>query len=202
MINKNFDILVFLKTRPLSWSSMSSFAYDPEDWYRKYILGIKSPDTAELKFGREFAHDIEHERCKVPGLLRLLQKKKEHPFNVMFGKIPMTGFADAFCTETLRKLDELKTGAKAWDQKRANEHGQIKMYALMNLITNKVKPEDTTFRLYWVPTIKLGNFSVTYAQPIRFVPFEIKITMADVIKFGALINTTVKQMEAYVRNHA
>lgn len=187
----------FFDGRPLSWSSLSSFEYDPEGWYRKYILGQKDPDTKELIFGKAFAKSIEDGTCVVPGLLEALAKKKEQGFSIVFQGIKMVGFADAFDDTTLKVIDEVKTGKKAWDQKRVDDHGQITLYALFNFVTNKIRPEDTKFALYWVPTEENGKFEIDFVKPVRFIQFDTKRTTLDIIKFGQYILSTVDRMQAF-----
>jgi len=191
----------FDKTRPLSWSAISSFEYDPEQWYRKYVLGKADAETAEMIFGKKIAQSIEDGTCIVPGLLKALQKKKEHQFKVMFGKIPLVGYADAFCDEHFKNLDEVKTGKRAWDQKRADEHGQIDMYLLMNYITNRVKPDDVECAIYWIPTRETGDFGIDFVHPITFHKFKTKRTMQQILNFGARINRIYKEMEMYAESH-
>lgn len=185
--------------RPLSWSAISSFEYSPEQWYDNYVLSKKNPESEEMKFGKAFANSIEDGTCANKELLDLLQKKKEHKFNVVFSGIPLIGFADAFCDKTFKILDEVKTGKKAWDQKRANEHGQLTMYALMNFITNKIRPEDTTFTLYWCPTQANGDFSISFVKPIKTHVFKTKRMMNDILQFGLRIKRVVKEMEEYCK---
>jgi hypothetical protein len=203
MKNKDFDIIQFLQTRPLSWSAISSFQWDKEQWYQNYILGCKFVPTPEMEFGKKFADSCEARKPMAPVTML---SKMEQPFKVVFNGIPLVGFADTFCDVTKKHLREYKTGVTPWTQKRANDHGQITMYALMNFITNKVRPEDCEFALEWVPTVKTshGDFSVTIElkQPIRVHKFKIKKTMADILLFGAVINSTVKEMQDYVRSHA
>ena len=198
---KPFNIKEFLKKRPLSWSAISSFEYDPEQWYKRYVLNEKQPDSKEMIFGKELALSIENNTCVVPNLLKVLQKKKEHPFKVVFNGIPMVGYADAFCDKSFKYIDEVKTGKKVWTQKRADEHGQITMYVLMNYITNKVLPEEVSCALHWIPTEENGNYSIDFVRPVTFHTFYTKRSMKDMLLFGARINKTVKEMEQYVLRH-
>jgi hypothetical protein len=199
--NNKKTFKVGTKERPLSWSSISSFLYDPEQWYKKYFLGIKTEDTAELIFGKAFAQSIEDGTCEVKELMQALQKKKEHPFKAKFGKIYLIGYGDAFCDVTFKILDEVKTGAKEWTQKRADEHGQFDMYLLMNWLTKKIKPEEVICTLHWLPTYKRGDFSMDFVRPIKVHPFRTQRTMKQILNFGVLINRVTKEMEAYVKNH-
>lgn len=191
----------FNKSRAMSWSSISSFEYDKEQWYRKYVLNHKDDPSKEMIFGKEFAESIEKGTCTYPGLMERLQKKKEHAFQVMFGKIPLIGYADAFCDEKFKNLDEVKTGKREWNQKRADEHGQIDMYLLMNYITNKVAPEDVTCTIHWCPTQDNGDFSITFVEPMEVKSFRTKRTMQQILAFGARINRVYKEMEDYCQNH-
>ena len=190
------------KTRPLSWSQLSSFAWDKEQWYDRYILGNKSPDTPELIFGKIFANSCEIRQPLAPVTLL---KEMEKAFKVAFAGIHLTGFADTY-KKTI--IGEYKTGAKPWDQKRVDTHGQITMYALMNYITYKIKPDDCIFFLEWIPTEKVprnnGDFSgfdydIKFQQPIRVEHFKTKRTMKDILEFGQYIIKTVKEMEEFAK---
>jgi len=184
--------------RPLSWSAISSFNYSPEQWYKRYILNEVSEPSAEMEFGSKFAQSIEDGTCAVKELMDQLQKKKEHKFSVVFNGIPLVGYGDAFCNNTFKKLDEVKTGYKEWDTKRVDEHGQITMYNLMNYITNRVRPEEVTNTLYWLPTQKNNDFTISFVQPIKVHAFRTKRTMVDILKFGECIKKTVEDMQKYI----
>lgn len=192
----------FDKTRALSWSGYSSFKWDPEQWYSKYVMGIQPPETAEMKFGKTFAQSIEDGTCKVKELMKVLQQKKEYKFETSFGEIPLIGYGDAFCIETFRILDEVKTGKKPWDQKRADGHGQFDMYLLMNYLINKVKPDEVRAFLRWIPTQDNGDYTISFVQPVKVYSFETKRSMAQVLKFGTELQRTWKEMESYAKSHA
>lgn len=194
------------KDRPLSWSSLSSWEWDKKQWAKKYLDGIDEVPGPELIFGKAFAESIENGSCKVQQLMSALQSKKEHEFSCTFGKIKLIGYGDAFCDKTFKILDEVKTGVKEWDQKRVDQHGQLTMYAFLNFIINKIKPEDMTFNLYWIPTVKkelengdFGGFDyqIDFKKPITVNKFTTKRTLQDIIAFGAYIKKTHAEMLAY-----
>lgn len=191
----------FNKKRAMSWSSYSSFKYDPERWYKKYILNEREPDTKESIFGKQFADSLERGTCSVSLLTKILQNKKEHAFSVMLGEIPLLGYADDFCIKTFRELNEVKTGKKIWTQKRADEHGQFNFYLLMNYITNKIVPEDVHCRLFWLPTVEEGDFSIKFKEPLEIKVFHTKRTMTDILRTAADIKKTWNDMEQYCLNH-
>lgn len=195
------QIKQFLKTRPLSWSALSSFEYDAEQWFKRYILGEQEPPSKEMEFGSKIGKRIETDPTYLPCVPRL--SKMEHGFNVVFNGIPLVGYADTFCTDTNKKLGEFKTGKKAWNQKRVDGHGQLDMYLLMHYITHKIKPEEVEIFLVWLPTQENGDFSISFVEPIEknVKIFKTKRTMKDILAFGARINKTVQAMQDYVDNH-
>jgi len=195
------DIKEFLKKRPLSWSAYSSFHYNPEQWFQNYVIGNKEPPSPEMIFGSKVGKRLETDPTFLPMIPR--HKKMEHPFNVVFSGIPLVGYADSFCTVTDRKLGEFKTGKKAWDQKRVDEHGQLTMYCLMHYITTKVPPEEVEITLAWMPTMENGSFEICFVEPIEqnIKLFKTKRTTKQVLEFGVSIKNTVLLMQQYCDNH-
>ena len=191
----------FDKKRPMSWSSYSSFKYDPEQWFKKYVLGEKEPESKEMAFGKVLAQQLEDGTCTIKDLTKHLTNKKEHPFKVMFGNIPLVGFADDFCDKSFKKLNEVKTGKREWTQGRVDEHGQFNFYLLMNFITNKIRPEDVQCRLFWLPTQDNGDFSISFVEPIVPQIFNTKRSMSDILKTASDIKKTWGDMEEYVQQH-
>lgn len=209
-----FSIYEFLKTRPLSWSALSSFEYDPEQWYRRYYLGIESEKSAEMEFGSMIGKRLESDPTFLPQIPR--QSKMEHKFVteldfsewdgnelVKEKKIPIIGYADSFCGKTYLFLEEYKTGKKSWDQKRADKHGQVEFYLLMNLFINRIQPQDVKCRITWMPTWKDEKGVIRFLEPIekRIKTFETKRTMRQIMIFADRIRENVEAMERYVNNH-
>jgi hypothetical protein len=198
----------FDKTRALSWSAISSFEYDPEQWYRKYVLLQPDPENEEMRFGKRFADSCEKRKPLAPVTLL---SKMEQKFEVVFCGIKLIGYADTFDDVTFKALGEYKTGVKEWDQRRVDEHGQITLYCLFNYVTKKIKPEDMDLFLQWIPTRKIsqenGDFSrseytIDFVRPIKVHTFRTRRNMKDVVEFGAKIKRVYKEMEMYAKNHA
>lgn len=182
----------FLKTRPLSWSAISSFNYNPEQWYNKYILGKKDPETEAMKFGKAFGKSCEARKPLAPVTL---YKDVEYPLNVVFNGIPLIGYIDTYEPHTAFR--EFKTSNKVWTKNKALSHGQLRQYALMLFIQHKVKPEDLKIHLDCIQTIETGDFKVEFLKPIVVHTTEVKLTMSDILSFGSDIKETVKQMGEY-----
>ena len=192
-------------SRPLSWSAISSFIYDPEQWYKKYVLGEPQHTSAEMEFGSLIGKKLETDPTFLPMIER--HNVMEHALEATFNGIPLVGYADSFCTLSNKKLGEYKTGVKKWDQKRVDEHGQLTMYCLMHYLNTKVRPEEMDIKLTWMPTKRVegGDFNVN----ISFVElieenikvFKTKRTMNDILQFGVMIKKVYGEMQAYALAH-
>lgn len=181
--------------RPLSWSQISSFQYNPRQWYDRYVNGEEQPTSKEMEFGKMVGEKLATDPAFLPTVPRL--PIFEHELKFDFNGVPMIGYIDALCLET-NKLYEYKTGRKKWDQKRANEHGQIEMYLLGLYQTKKLHPKDIECHIHWLPThIKEG--AVAFIEPFEVKTFKADRTMADILRFGQKIIDTQKEMEEYYR---
>lgn len=220
--------LTFDKSRPLSWSAISSYEWDPEQWYQKYVIhgkctrgsnhedetvtfgfctvsGLFSDHTCpaietsiEMTFGKIVGERLAADPKYLPHVKRY--PIFEHEMRCTFGKIPLIGYADGW-NPPVFNLGEYKTGKKKWDQQRADEHGQITMYCLMLWIIDKIHPERITADLHWLPTQDMADFSISFIDESQIHSFTTKRTMKDVLEFGSRITRTYSAMEAYCKNH-
>lgn len=184
--------------RAISWSQISSFDWDPEQWYQTYVLGIRQ-ESRELTFGSMIDKKIQEDPTFLPQLPRyaLMQHKME----AKVGKLKIVGLPDGL---DLKKflLADYKTGKKAWDQARAEATGQLKMYLLLVWLTEKINPEKFTCFIHWLPTYERGDFSIQLVEPCVPQTFEVHITMKEILEFSVYITNTVKKMEEYAKQHA
>jgi hypothetical protein len=192
------DKPTFDRNRPLSWSAISSFEYDPEQWYRKYALGQEDAATKEMLFGSEVGKKLATDPSYLPHIKRY--PIFEYELRFFFAGIPMIGFIDGWCPSTL-DLGEYKTGKKPWTQKRADEHGQFDAYLLGLWTMHKIRPEDVRLHLHWMPTQDNGDFSISFIDEKDCRTFKTKRTMRNVLDFGMRINRVYREMDAYCKNH-
>ena len=183
----------FLK-RPLSWSYINSFRYDPDEWYLKYIEGKRGRDTGPLVFGKNVGERLASEQDFLPEVPRL--KEYEHELSVKIGNIQCIGFLDNFDLES-KSFAEFKTGKK-WTQDKANKHGQIDMYASMIYLKYGIKPEDLNISLIWLPTEEQQDFRTDFVKDMKPVIFPVKKTMRDILFFMAEIQVIHKEMQEYI----
>ena len=190
------NILTSFKKRPLSYSCLSSFDYNPEVWYDTYILGNKQV-SKEMTFGTMIAQKKQDDPTFLPQIPRcpLLQYKMEATFN----GIPMIGKPDAIDLDNFI-LRDYKTGKKDWDKKRADETDQLTMYLMLVYIIHKIPPEKFTCWIDWMQTMEDENFNLSFVEPIEenIKHFKTKRTMADILHFGKYINDTVKKMQEFI----
>ena len=183
--------------KPLSWSAISSFKYDTEQWYQSYVLGIKGT-SKQMEFGKEAGSKLEKDPTFLPSIPR--QSVMEYKFHVTFGDIELVGFADSFGECALR---EFKTGVSPWTQEKVDKHHQITMYLLMNYIQNKQLPEAVTCTLHWMPTEEKGDGTIGFKEPIeeKIQHFTTKRTTKDILEFAGSIPAIIKEMESYAQAH-
>ncbi len=191
---KDPRIIKFL-ARPFSWSSMSSFAYNREKWYEKYILGIKPEvDSSAMVFGKTVGERLASDPAYLPAVPRL--KEYEHKILVKIGKILCVGFLDNFDLEG-KCLTEFKTG-KLWTQKKAESHGQIDLYVAMIYLKYNIKPEDLTIKLVWMSTEEQPDFSTGFTRNMKPVVFPLKKTMRDSLSMMVTVQKVHKEMQDYI----
>lgn len=195
MKDKSFDIYAFLKQRPLSWSALSSFEYDPEQWYETYILG-KKQTSKEMDFGSYVDNRFQNDPKFFPELDRgeLLQ----HKMKAVFSGIHLVGIPDILSIKGKKELFDLKTGKKKWDDERARDTGQLTFYLFLIFITYKILPEEFTCGIHWLETHDTGDFKIDFVPNVKPKTFYTTRTTADLIAFGVRIKKTVKSMQEFV----
>lgn len=191
------DKPTFDRKRPLSWSAISSFEYDPEQWYRKYVLKEEQETSAPMEFGKVIGERLASDPAFLPHIPRY--PEFERKLECKLGKIPLIGFIDSYRPHD--GLLEYKTGQKAWDQKRADGHGQIDMYLLMLYLSHHVRPENVACTLSWIPTKENGDFSIGFVNEDLAHSFHTKRSMAQILRFGDRINRVYKEMEEYAAHY-
>ncbi len=197
-MTKKFNIIDFLQTRPLSWSAISSFEWNPEQWYSRYVLAQQDPPSEEMLFGKLVGERLASDPSFLPHVPRY--KVFEYELKQSLGNIPMIGFIDSYEPKLFKKgpaLYEYKTGVKPWDQARADEHGQISMYLLMLFLEQNVSPDTIPVDILWLPTQKNGDFTISLVDEKDVRIFRTKRTMTQLLEFGQRIRTTVKDMELF-----
>ena len=187
--------------KPLSWSAISSFKYDPEQWYKKYVLGEKQKTSPQMLFGNTVGESFATKKPMVKDIVRY--KRMEYELKVKFDDIELIGYIDSYDPKK-KLLREYKTSSstKKWNQTSVNAHGQLTMYALMLFIQDKVKPEDLTIYLDYIPVEETFEGGMIISNPQKIYTFPTKRTTRDILAFGAYIRQVVQEMEEYAATHS
>jgi hypothetical protein len=183
--------------RPASFSFFSSWEWSKDEWYDNYILGLPKEENQAMAFGTLVGDSIGTENNLVPQMD--LPGIKEYEMRADLDDIKLVGYADFYCPDT-KILNENKTttNTKKWNQQSVDEHKQFEMYALLLLLQDKVKPEEVTMFLNYIPVEIKG---VTYKMPKEptFIQIPTSRTSLQVAKYALYIKQTVEDMEAYVK---
>lgn len=187
------------KYRPASHSYFSSWEYDKNEWWDNYILGKRKPANPAMLFGNVVGDTLGTPDSLVPDLI--LPGVKEYELSASLGDIFLVGYCDHYDPET-KTLHENKTSDNPtrWDQKKVDAHPQLDMYALMLYLRDKVKPEDITMYLNFIPVERGADMIYRVPQPPVYHQFPTKRNTAQILKYAKYVTDTVKDMEAYYHN--
>lgn len=201
-----FDLkTIYHKDRPLSWSGISAFEWNPKQWYEKYVEKQEFTSPA-MEFGKLIDKRVQDDPKFLPELPRY--PIQQHEMRTIWNGIPLIGYSDQYRprvrpaknrSSTSLSIRDLKTGkeSKPWTQKRADETGQLTMYLFMLYLMDKtINVADAELYIDWLPThIKDGEIALV--EPVKVHTFKTKRTMTEILKFGQRILTTWAEMEEY-----
>lgn len=184
-------------TRPLSYSQLSAWDYNKDEWYDRYILGKRQRPNAAMQAGTLIGDSIGTPKSLIPALVP--PGVKEYELRASLGDIHIVGYCDHYCPET-RVLHENKTSTnrKKWNQKSVDAHKQLDMYALMLFLTHDVRPEDLTIYLNYIPVIEGQDMRYYLPNPVEFYQYPTKRTEKHIVEMAQYIEDTVKEMEAFI----
>lgn len=177
---------------------------DEKRWIRKYLNGedvdfknsgmLFGSKVAEHLESQEETEDLELSAIKT-NLPRL--EISEFALNCILklkdGEIELTARMDT-ANKILDAFREYKTGrGNAWNQKKAQEHGQLHFYAtIIYILTRKIP----TCWLDWIETEEVDG--VVRATG-NIYPFEVKITLLDILKMKNRIAKNARRIDQLVR---
>lgn len=190
------DLNVQLRFPTLSWSSMNAYLeYDQNKWYDQYVLGIRSAPNGVMQGGIDVGERIVSDPTYLPVIER--PEIYEQNFVCVLGDIKITGHLDGWSPK-VPAIDEYKTSSNPnrWTQNAVDDWGQLTFYCLLVYIHKKIKPETIRLRLYSIPMIGRGDFTVEQKGMPQM--FTTKRTMSDILKFAALIRNTHASMRKFI----
>lgn len=149
----------------ISFSQLKLWETDPDEYYRRYVLGEKWEGNKYTEFGSKLAQALESNKpCDDMGLehIRLFIPNfvaREFKIEAEILGVPILAKLDGFDPKKF-EIDEVKTG-KAWSQRRVDEDDQLTFYSLACF--QKYRKQPSIIRLHWAKTIEdeEGNVKAT-----------------------------------------
>src|ERR1035437_988097 len=208
------------KKRPMSWSQISCFEWNKEDWFQKYhvhakctakkcvVTGKPNPKcpvvatSPELTFGKAVGERLAFDPKYLPEVPRL--PIFEHRLLVEWGGMMFVGYTDALSLDH-KTLYEYKTGKKSWGAERVNSHGQLTLYVFLLNLLDGTKPQDIECTLHWLPTeeslISMDGLEsmISFVTPVKVHSFKTKRTEADIKNFQIRILKVLGEMKNYLK---
>lgn len=187
------------KERSYSWSQHSSFLYDPEQWYKKYILEQEQSTNAQMLYGNEIGNKLSNNPSFLPEVLRY--SVFEQKLEAKIENIKLIGFLDSFDPVTCN-FYEYKTSSNKtkWTNKSVKIHGQLDFYFFLIWMNYKVPPEKIKCKLFYIPVEQGGDFNMKLSNDI-IQSFNVNKKMIDILKFVKEIKKVHRQMELYAISH-
>lgn len=193
------------KTRPASFSFFFSWEYNAphrnsgewkkDEWFLHYILGINGTPNPAMQYGTIIGDLVGTKDSPVSALTDI--GTKEYKLTATIGGVPLIGYADGYNPKT-KVLHENKTSdnPNRWTQATVDSHKQFDMYLLLLYLSKKIKPEEVTCFLNFIPVSRDGSGEYSCAGDYK--QFATKRTMVDIMDYASYIKRTLKEMEAYV----
>lgn len=164
--------------RYLSYSQLKLYEDDPNEYYKRYVLGEKWEGNKYTEFGKKLADALETGvAADDPGIehIRLFLPKfeaREFKIEAECMKVPILAKLDGFHPKLL-EIDEVKTGKK-WDQKRVDKDDQLTFYSIACL--KRYGKQPSIIRLHWARTVEEGEIIKATGELRTFIT---KRTMAQ-----------------------
>jgi len=193
-----------VRPRPyLSWTQLFTIEQSEEQYKRLYIDGKKLPINRGMALGKEVADSLESgeetgdaiKDLVIASLPKFDLMDNEFATKIKIGKleIPLFSKIDT-ATKDFSAFKEYKTGATKWDQRKADNHGQITFYAVViHSLTGKI-PQD--IELVWAPTHKIPSGVELTGEIKRFKTIR---TMTDILKMKARIKNAWERIAEIVQ---
>jgi hypothetical protein len=183
----------------LSWSEISCFEYSPEEWHKRYILKEKSPSSPEMEFGIMIDKKIQEDPTFLPEIPRYPIMQHKFFAEDVGMSVGFVGYADTCLIERENddfRIRDYKTGRYPWNQYRADETGQLTLYAMLMSHIEKIPVEKIRLFIDWIPTKKL-KAGIFMNEKKGVQSFETRRTEQSVFYFKKRIERTLKEMEKF-----
>src|SRR3990167_7901295 len=168
-----------LPKKHLSYSAISLWYKNKQQFRDRYYLNKKTPDTAWTLFGKEIHKALEKNEEKLSNIPRYPVSELE--VRTEIGGVPILAYIDSFHPEEKRILD-FKTSMKQWTQKEVDTLMQLPFYS--ELIFREYGSVHPQTKIVWLetrlaPSTGLLSQGDSIQLTGRHEVFEREITQAE-----------------------
>jgi len=132
----------------LSYSAISLFYKNKQQFRDRYYLNKKTPDSVFVLFGKEIHKALEKNEEKLSHIPRYPVSELE--VRTEIGGVPILAYIDSFHPEEKRILD-FKTSMKPWTQKEVDTLMQLPFYS--ELIFREYGSVHPQTKIVWLETM-------------------------------------------------
>lgn len=149
---------MYLPKKYLSYSAISLWEKNKEQFRKRYYENEPSPDTPEMVYGKKIAKILELGKFDGHPTLGKIPRYShpEHKMEIEIEGIPLLGYIDSYDPENFRFI-EYKTGRNnsdgkpRWTLLDVHKTDQLPMYSLM--IKEKYGTVENLCHLVWMRTV-------------------------------------------------
>lgn len=132
----------------LSYSEVSQWLKNKDQYRERYYMGKKGPMTPEMYFGFQIAKKMEENDPSVDFIPRF--KIPEHFIEVELDGVKVGGHLDSFCPDTFSFRDTKTSRTNYWSNLTVAKHMQLDFYSL--LVEKKYGKVNPKCYLDWAET--------------------------------------------------
>lgn len=143
----------------LSWSQIDLIERNPQKYIDRYLYGQEEPENKYMKFGTETHENLQEGRKETCIVCKITRNKQT---------IKLLGYLDDLNGDT---QIEYKTATKLWSERKAKDHGQMKLYALIHYKNTGVIPNQ---ELRCHETANIGGMILTGEHRAYPIKYELK----------------------------
>lgn len=159
------------KREYLSWSQFNLYTNSKSRYIKQYFEWEESFVTKEIRYWKGFAEKAEKWLIDIPKL-----DEVERRLEVVVDWVKCLWFLDS-SEASLSKVYEYKTWKTPWTQEKANNHWQLKFYAVMIYELLWQIPE---FELFWFKTKDWKNW---IEETWEVETFKVNHTKKEILEF-------------------
>jgi len=185
--------------RAISWSDVTAIESNVEAWYKRATGVMSKRESPSLSYGTFVHNQIQRRKLKKiphgdhpeePVIHEISYKKGSRRTPYKFNIVGTPDDAD------LTTIYEYKTGLKLWSRKQADDHGQLRAYALLRRSVTGVAPKRAL--LVSLETADDEDAGIYLTGKVRTL--EVVITPLEILKIQARFIAAYEKAMEYIHS--